>query len=358
MGRWESAVSVHYQGTPGCSGVLVAERLVLTAGHCVSDTLDQVAIGGVDLDDPSGFEWIDVERATLYEDHWNTNDIGVLELAEAAVTAPAPLALGCAEAFVVDGAEASVVGFGNTELDGGGPTTRLHEADLAVVAADCQDASAGCNPGWNDLVAGGDGVDSCVGDSGGPLFVWGEGRPYLAATVSRAALPHDTTCGDGGVYVRVDGVADWITEVTGVDLVEAECDFVNTPPAPQDFSIDARVGETVSAPLHATDPDEGQSLEWTVSDSTLGAVTLGEELVFEARQVGEEVLTLRVTDGFDEASIEVPVFVTAAPDPPVVDAEPRNACSHAPGAGLLAVLYSLIASLRRRSPSSSSMSSM
>lgn len=340
--RWPSAASIHYDDLPGCSGVLVHPELVLTAGHCASETLDAVALGGVDLDDPAGFEWLDVEEVHTHDDHWNTNDVSVLVLSEPATTSPARLALGCAAAFVVDGAAARIVGFGNTETDGGGATSLLHEADVEIVAADCQDASRGCNVGFNDLIAGGEGVDTCVGDSGGPLFLWGpDGQTYLAATTSRAALPSTRTCGDGGIYVRVDGLAEWIEEVSGLSLETPDCgEFENTPPQPAPLRMSLRVGETATELLSAEDPDPGQVITWSLAaPATLGTATLEEAtLTYEAREEGEESLLIEVDDGIDAVDLEVPVSVSAAPPDPVVDPEPRNGCAHAPGGRFWVVL--------------------
>ena len=340
-GRWPSVASVHYGGVPGCSGVLVHERVVLTAGHCAAESLDEVAIGGHDLERPGDFEWIDVERVEVHPDPWNTHDVAALLLARPAETAAASLALGCAAGWLVDGATAQIVGFGNTEPDGGGPTKRLHEAEVPIVLADCQDASRDCNVGYADLVAGGEGVDSCIGDSGGPLYLWGaDGRPYLAATTSRAALPQTDTCGDGGVYVRLDGVAAWVEGVAEVELAVPDCgDFQNTPPTPEAFELELELGESVEVELRAEDPDEGQALSWSIGAAErVDAVVEGSGLRATARSAGEGTLRLLVDDGVDESALEVPVLVHPAPEPPVVEPEPRHGCAHATGGWLLGLL--------------------
>ena len=71
------------------------------------------------------------------------------------------------------------------------------------------------------MVAGHRGLrmDSCKGDSGGPLYIEDrEGEYYLLGATSRGARDALTTCGDGGIYVRVDLCLDWIREVTGVEI--------------------------------------------------------------------------------------------------------------------------------------------
>ena len=61
-----------------------------------------------------------------------------------------------------------------------------------------------------EIVAGGNGYDSCKGDSGGPAYV-SIGTSYkLAGVTSRSTENSGQACGDGGVYTRVDAYADWI----------------------------------------------------------------------------------------------------------------------------------------------------
>jgi secreted trypsin-like serine protease len=54
--------------------------------------------------------------------------------------------------------------------------------------------------------------DSCKGDSGGPAYVFVDNSYKLAGTTSRATDEAMDVCGDGGVYVRADGLAAWIEE--------------------------------------------------------------------------------------------------------------------------------------------------
>jgi hypothetical protein len=40
---------------------------------------------------------------------------------------------------------------------------------------------------------------------------------FLLGTTSRAAVPAQNVCGDGGIYVRADAIVDWIEAVPGVN---------------------------------------------------------------------------------------------------------------------------------------------
>ena len=79
---------------------------------------------------------------------------------------------------------------------------------------------AGCNgavsPG-GELGAGGNGVDACFGDSGGPLYLLSDRGDYVVGVTSRAyaGVPWNYPCRDGGIYTRPDAVVDWIESKVG-----------------------------------------------------------------------------------------------------------------------------------------------
>ena len=204
---WPSAASVFFGNSPGCSGVLIGPTLALTAGHCNSHQLNRIYVGGNDLRDLSQGELITVAERIEYPDSQSTYDLTLLVLSEPAETPPITVAHGCLQAEIVNGAETQVVGFGATDTWGQQGSQVLMEATIPVTDADCSGQGRGCNhqvsPG-GELVAGGDGVDSCSGDSGGPLYLWSSwGEPFLVGLTSRAAAPASVPCGDGGIYVRV-----------------------------------------------------------------------------------------------------------------------------------------------------------
>jgi len=96
--------------------------------------------------------------------------------------------------------------------------------DVPIMSIDCGGAGDpkhyGCLPD-RELVAGHSGLmlDSCNGDSGGPLYVQGaDGQYYLLGATSRGARGGFHKCGDGGIYVRVDLCLDWIRKVTGAQI--------------------------------------------------------------------------------------------------------------------------------------------
>jgi secreted trypsin-like serine protease len=226
-GTWPDAVAV-IANDAMCSGTLIAPDVVLTAGHCIETHPIGVVVNDVDLSKQSG-EAIRVKSATAYPDWQHSYDVGVLVLDHAASAKPRAIASACTvKEHLTDGAKVHVVGFGLTTEDGTGMNTRLHEALLTVTDATCTndpDCQPSVAPG-GEFMAGGDGVDSCFGDSGGPIYIDGFKGSALIGVVSRGIEEiGGKPCGGGGVYVRADAVVPWIEKTTHRTLTRSTCDI-------------------------------------------------------------------------------------------------------------------------------------
>jgi hypothetical protein len=215
-GRWNE-VSAH-----SCTGVLIAKRWVLTAGHCTAGN------GSVQLKHRS--ETRSVVQTRAYVSWQTTLDVGLLELGSDSAVTPARLAFGCGSDFVVDGAPLQIVGYGADGPDGSQFNVNMREATTSIVDADCSGAGWSCFVPGKELIAGHSGVDTCSGDSGGPAYVLSSVGPLLAGITSRGANPGatplggDAPCGTvPGLYVRTDGLVDWIESVIGEQLPEPDC---------------------------------------------------------------------------------------------------------------------------------------
>lgn len=224
-GAWPDAVAVLARDAM-CTGTLIAPDVVITAGHCIETNPVEVVVGSVELARPGGTV-IMVKKAVAYPKWQETYDVGVLVLEHPAPVAPRAVASACtAKEHLVTGAKVHVVGFGLTRTDGTGSNTRLHQAMLPVTDAACtQDPS--CQPDVapdGEFVAGGDGVDACFGDSGGPIYVDTAHGAALIGVVSRGDALIGEPCGGGGIYVRADAVVPWIEKVTGRTLARSACD--------------------------------------------------------------------------------------------------------------------------------------
>lgn len=271
VGEWPDTVAIKTQGYWGCTGTLVAPRVVFTAGHC-NQQISEVLVNSTNYADGSQGEVIGVVAAYEYPNSWQNYDFTVLVLEQDASVAPRTVATSCViDNHLRDGATVAPVGFGSTETWGGGSNSLLMEARTTVTDHDCSESRRGCNDSVRpegELIAGGGGIDSCNGDSGGPLYLETPDGWFLVGITSRAAQPASAACGDGGIYVRADAVIDWAEEQTGLSIQRPDCDTVspaeNQPPAPIGGSLDLDQGATATLQIDANDPDAGQAHSFTV----------------------------------------------------------------------------------------------
>jgi len=209
----------------GCTGTLIAENVVLTAGHC--EVLHSRVFVGNDV---GGKGTVYRVKSHVRHPDWDgklRNDLMLLIL-EKPVKGVKPRALATSVAInaAVDG---RVVGFGTTDLAGTTGYGRKQQTDVPIVSSACngkvngkKDGSVyGCHLG-NEIVAGKPlfNRDTCRGDSGGPFYV-ARGKAWLLAGVtSRGTDLATTMCGDGGIYTRVDKYRTWIAKTIAEETAE------------------------------------------------------------------------------------------------------------------------------------------
>jgi MYXO-CTERM domain-containing protein len=260
-GRWNDAAAVFDGDVQVCSGTLVAPDLVVTAGHCVleSNPPSDVKLGATEL--AGAGETIEVSRALQHPDSSDTFDVGLLELAQPSSFTPRVLATGCVlDRYLENGAPVAIVGWGATDADGQQTSDVLMEGRSVITDQDCT-GGRGCYPAVSpggELTAGGDGVDSCPGDSGGPLYLLTDIGEFLVGITSRGFDDFDVVCGEGGIYVRPDAVLDWIEQESGRTLPRATC---NERPAPtaEATALEVEAGDSIEVMVTPNDPDAGDS---------------------------------------------------------------------------------------------------
>ncbi len=321
-GELEAVVALYTRNANfGCTGTLIAPDLVLTAGHC-GFSMEGALVGTHDL--ANGGEWYGLEEVWVHPDYAISFDVAVYRLdAPVPGIEPVPLLLDCkAREALIEGATVQIAGFGDIDTFATESTDLLHAADATVRDPFCSDPANSCNPEVSpggELIAGGDGIDTCNGDSGGPLFVTVDGTLYLAGVTSRQALPSTTPCGDGGIYPRSDAFAAWIEETTGLPLDWPDCPDepeVNVPPVARADGITVLQNGAVGSTVVEIIDDADQSHTLTLLDQPpAGRAWVGGDRVFvqpDAFSDDDYVLTIEVTDDGEPAEsvvLELPVEV-------------------------------------------------
>lgn len=194
-------------GETSCSGSMVHPRVMVTAAHCLADGVpDRVRFGEA----YTPYEHrIDVERCEVYPAYLES-DAAVDDFAFCVLTepvdelAPIPLLAGCEVELMQPGTVAVLVGFG---IPAEGESYGRKHYGFTTVYARLGDGST--------VMIGDEGVNGCIGDSGGPAFVQlSDGTWRSVGVFSRGPI-----CGGGpSTYVVLAGRLAWIEEHSGFDL--------------------------------------------------------------------------------------------------------------------------------------------
>jgi secreted trypsin-like serine protease len=226
-GKYPFVAYVDISGEASCTGDLIAPTWVLTAGHCAAvsgafgiplgatppPSSYTVTLGTVNADH-SGGETIPVRSVHADPDYFVTNgtghDVSLLELEHPATAPPVQIATTVDRPRWGPGDLLTIAGFGLTREDGS-PPPRMQEAQVPRVSdADCSTAYSNTEPVAGDafdpqtaLCAGypQGGVDTCEGDSGGPLLViFGFGARLVGSTSYGEGCARP---GKPGVYAKL-----------------------------------------------------------------------------------------------------------------------------------------------------------
>ncbi len=195
-----------------CSGTLIAERVVLTAAHCLDMGTRRtvvpvppeklaIYVGDNPTTDPNPVAYFVSEALIhpLYDKIQIRNDIALIRLVQAPGVTPVPAlpqSLGLTSSD--EGATINFAGFGQDEYNHYDQKLQV-DGILEEIYTDQQIYYAQLDGG------------PCFGDSGGPAFIKRGQVPYVAGITSYG----DATCSQYGVSTRPDAFQGWIDEFVG-----------------------------------------------------------------------------------------------------------------------------------------------
>ncbi|XP_054850695.1 serine protease 27-like [Eublepharis macularius] len=246
-GEWSQLISILYNGEHFCGGFLIAKQWVVTAAHCVNESMSNYTVLVHAAHRFQNFiQWYR-KRTTMNQIIPNANfsgnkgssgDIALVELSSPVtfISNILPICLPDPSAQFPNGANCWVTGGGQiqTGVDLGYPQ-HLQELEVPIIDRDtcnyifgvAPEADLGPNPVKEDMICTGydeGGQDACQVDSGGPVVCESNVGWVLAGVASWG-----DGCAQGirpVVFTSVPYYADWISKyIPNMTFVECKnCD--------------------------------------------------------------------------------------------------------------------------------------
>jgi secreted trypsin-like serine protease len=219
-----------------CTGTLIAEDIVLTAAHCV-DGASRVAVVFGNRSEVLGVEAVAVLPHEDYKGEsvaFGSNDLALLQLKQPAPAGYHPIELLKTSDEITDKTPLHFYGFGakkveSVEMEDPGSNPNLDQL-LQVGMARCNEDRTSCQEFSfvlsdellrgvthrtesleKDFITNYEDYkfDSCIGDSGGPVFVKNKGQYYLYGVIRGGG--GETPCQGFSIHIDVTKYADWIS---------------------------------------------------------------------------------------------------------------------------------------------------
>ena len=216
-----------------CGGSIISDQWILSAGHCMDETNVkvkdmEVIIGSHDVLKPG--KVFKTLNATVHPGFSRTGnvhpDLSLIHVKEGGLntssgnwfTSPVKVNKDLNRKLV--GLKATIAGYGRPKEQEKKESRYIRTTQLQI--QEDSKCSAVYNPvifdpNESDICVGdlSGKTGSCYGDSGAALVIGGEKKRLVVGVLSRGFCPRPNT---PAIYVEVAALADWIKQVTGLDM--------------------------------------------------------------------------------------------------------------------------------------------